>query len=206
MSSILRRLTSQLDQKGSGTQGGSLEGVGGSSLDGGMILDREDKRLMSAVSFNDFSMHVMMDDEEHGGRHGDIVPKSQITTQPVAIPPMSGSEVFNPNLGKIKTPQSPVSLSNSLKIPRTSVAGILGTPKASILNNEDTTPRSSLDLYEGSSLPTPRASISREVDGEASTPVSPNSPRTPGGRRRKPNKIHGLDYYEFCELVRAGSL
>jgi hypothetical protein len=39
----------------------------------------------------------------------------------------------------------------------------------------------------------------------ASTIPAPSSPRTPGGRRRK-QKIHGLDYYEFCELVRAGSL
>ena len=209
MSSILRRLTSQLDQKGAETQGGNLAGVGGNSIAEGVILDREDKRLMSAVSFNDFSMHVMMD-EDHGGSYGDItVPTSQtaIQTKPVSIPPpVRGSDVFKPSLGKIRTPQSPVAISNSLKIPRTSVAGILGTPKASTQNYEETTPRSSLDLYEGSGLPTPRASLSREVDGEGSTPVSPKSPRTPGGRRKKQNKIHGLDYYEFCELVRAGSL
>lgn len=206
MSSILRRLTSQLDQKSSANQGGALDGAGGNSPAERVILDKEDKRLMSTVSFNDFSMHVMMD-EDHGASHvHEFGPTSQALTQPVAIPAVGKSDMFKPSLGKIKTPQSPISISNSLKIPRTSVAGILGTPKATILNMEDTTPRSSLDLHEGSSVPTPRASISKDADGEGSTPVSPKSPRTPGGRRKKQNKIHGLDYYEFCELVRAGSL
>lgn len=209
MSSILRRLTSQLDQKSAETQGGSLAGgVGGNSIAEDGIMDREDRRLMSTVSFNDFSMHVMMD-EDHGKSYGDItVPTSQTATMPVALaPPLNGSDVHNPNLGKIRTPQSAIKVTtNSMKIPRTSVAAILGTPKSSSQSYEDTTPRSSLDLFDGSGIPTPRASISREADGEGSSPVSPKSPRTPGGRRKKQNKIHGLDYYEFCELVRAGSL
>lgn len=206
MSSILRRLTSQLDQKSAETQGGSLAGgVGGNPIAEDGIMDREDRRLMSTLSFNDFSMHVMMD-EDHGKSYGDVaIPATQ--TMPVAIPPpVNGSDVHNPHLSKIKTSQPAIKISDSLKIPRTSVAQILGTPKASIQNYEDTTPRSSLDVFEGSSVPTPRASISRDGDGEGSIPVSPKSPRTPGGRRKKQNKIHGLDYYEFCELVRAGSL
>ena len=115
---------------------------------------------------------------------------------------------------------------NALKIPRTSVASIL-LPSHSTGN----TPRSSLEL-SWNSLPTPRHSMS----DEPSSPKSPGSPTTPGGRRRKyvifstsaplisfrksqlptlltlilpfyrSQKIHGMDYYEFCELVRAGSL
>lgn len=80
-------------------------------------------------------------------------------------------------------------------------ASFLGTPKKT--NGGEQTPRSSLDLPNASSISTPRASLCEEGDG---MPASPKSPRTPGGKRKKGNKIHGLDYYEFCELVRAGSL
>lgn len=212
MSSILRRLTSQLDQKGVVTQSCPTDGARGNSPGERVILDRDDdKRLMSTVSFNDFSMHVMMDEDEGAVKDNPFCATPQALTQPVTISPAVAERVDvydldNSNLGRIKTQQSPITIPKGLKIPRTSVAGILGTPRASMLTHEDTTPRSSLDLYETSSLPTPRTSISKECDAEGSVPVSPKSPRTPGGRRKKQNKIHGLDYYEFCELVRAGSL
>ncbi|KAK2076125.1 hypothetical protein QBZ16_001057 [Prototheca wickerhamii] len=51
----------------------------------------------------------------------------------------------------------------------------------------------------GAPLSTPRESL------EASAPGTPSSPLTPGGRRRSP-KIDGLDYYEFCELIRSSSM
>ena len=162
---------------------------------------------MSTVSFNDFSMHVMMD-EDHGDGHIDksgLNNSNRSVTQPVSIPTSQGMDRQDFNtakLDRIKT-SSPLIVSKSMSIP---VASIFTTPKAAAMASAET-PRSSLDLCESSSLPTPRASISsREIDGDESVPVSPRSPRTPGGRRKRHNKIHGLDYYEFCELVRAGSL
>jgi hypothetical protein len=41
---------------------------------------------------------------------------------------------------------------------------------------------------------------------DPSEPASPRSPRTPGGRRRKSGKIDGVDYYDYCELIRTSSL
>jgi hypothetical protein len=84
----------------------------------------------------------------------------------------------------------------ALSIPRTSVSAILQRDYGS------GTPRSSLDDFSGGSVPTPHTALSGD---EPPTPSSPRSPTTPGGRRRRAQKIHGMDYYEFCELVRAGS-
>ena len=204
MSSILRRFTSQLDQASSGS------GEASHTLTSEHLSDgQENRKLMSTVSFNDFSMHVMMD-EDHADGHIDksgLNNSNRSVTQPVSIPTSQGMDAQDFNamkLDKIKT-SSPLIGSKSMSIPRNSVASIFTTPKAAMASVE--TPRSSLDLCESSSLPTPRASISsRELDGDESAPVSPRSPRTPGGRRKRHNKIHGLDYYEFCELVRAGSL
>lgn len=81
----------------------------------------------------------------------------------------------------------------ALSIPRTSVSSILQRDYGSA------TPRSSLDDFSAGSVPTPHTAMSGDE------PSSPRSPTTPGGRRRRAQKIHGMDYYEFCELVRAGS-
>ncbi len=95
-----------------------------------------------------------------------------------------------------------------LSIPRASIAHVLGAalpPDGGGASRRDSmsvtslgTPRSPLGADAAGSAPTPRASLADE-------PASPRSPTTPGGRRRRAQKIHGLDYYEFCELVRAGS-
>ncbi|KAL4419267.1 hypothetical protein ABPG77_004825 [Micractinium sp. CCAP 211/92] len=103
--------------------------------------------------------------------------------------------------------------SPALSIPRTSVAHLL---EQRLKTAECGTPRSSLDM-PSPSLPTPRASLGGVSMGspltprapaaaDASEPASPRSPRTPGGRRRKSGKIDGMDYYEFCELIRSSSL
>lgn len=90
----------------------------------------------------------------------------------------------------------------ALTIPRTPVAHIL------LRESSLSTPRSQLDMPSAASLPTPSHSLTGAGDepGSPKSPKSPKSPTTPGGRRRRQQKIHGMDYYEFCELVRAGSL
>jgi hypothetical protein len=103
---------------------------------------------------------------------------------------------------------SPVS--KSLGIP--SVASIFGTPKVGLsghaAGNASATPRSSLDLYDGtmSSAPTPTRT---SADEGASVPVTPRSPggsKSPGGSRRRGDRIQGLDSFEWLELVRGSSL
>jgi len=95
---------------------------------------------------------------------------------------------------------SPV-VTKALTIPRTSVAHIL------LRESSLSTPRSQLDMPSSASLPTPSHSLTAaDEPGSPKSPKSPKSPTTPGGRRRRQQKIHGMDYYEFCELVRAGSL
>ena len=103
---------------------------------------------------------------------------------------------------------SPVS--KSLGIP--SVASIFGTPKVGlsghVAGNASATPRSSLDLYDGtmSSAPTPTRT---SADEGASVPVTPRSPggsKSPGGSRRRGDRIQGLDSFEWLELVRGSSL
>ena len=140
------------------------------------------RSLSSTISFSDFSMHVM-DDEDVGLP----APPPRVATKPVNIP-HSHSDIHRDlgrslNLAHIKTPISP-SGSKSLNLP--SVASIFGTPK---IGTTGDTPRSSLDLYDGavSSTPTPTRT---SADGEESMPVSPKSPRTPGGKKRK-QKING---------------
>lgn len=210
MSSLLRRFTTQLDQTAA-IQSGPEEGQFQRSHQVSEVEAREKGNLASAVSFNDFSMHVMLDGDhqvQYDEKPCDASTmagsgKERPITQPMSIPNASqGMDMSNND----KAPPSPLFISKSLTIPRTSVASILGTPKAATMAAAET-PRSSLDLIETSSMPTPRASLSsRDTEGDGSVPVSPRSPKTPGGRRKRQNKIHGLDYYEFCELVRAGSL
>ena len=90
---------------------------------------------------------------------------------------------------------SPIA-TKALTIPRTSVSSILQRDYGA----GSATPRSSLDDLSAVSVPTPHTALSGD-----DTPASPRSPTTPGGRRRRAQKIHGMDYYEFYELVRAGS-
>lgn len=211
MSSLLRRLTTQLDQTAA-IQSGPEEDQFQRNHQVSEVDARDKGKLASAVSFNDFSMHVMLDGD-HQVQYDETpcdastmagCEKERPMTQPVSIP--TASQGVNMSNNNDKAPPSPLFISKTLKVPRTSVASILGTPKASTVAAAET-PRSSLDLIETSSMPTPRASLSsRDAEGDGSVPVSPRSPKTPGGRRKKQNKIHGLDYYEFCELVRAGSL
>ncbi|KAL4533684.1 hypothetical protein Ndes2526B_g07415 [Nannochloris sp. 'desiccata'] len=148
--------------------------------------------LAASHSFNDFSMHTQQDIDDHHETH-------MSTTQPIDMrePAAKAPVRTSPfTVGSAPAGMAPISTSSALKIPRNSVASIL-------LPSHSTggTPRSSLEL-SWNSLPTPRHSMS----DEPSSPKSPKSPTTPGGRRRKSQKIHGMDYYEFCELVRAGSL
>jgi hypothetical protein len=92
---------------------------------------------------------------------------------------------------------SPIA-TKALKIPRPSVAALLQRETAAAASGAGT-PRSSLDAMPLGSVPTPRAAP------DDACPASPRSPATPGGRRRRAQKIHGMDFYEFAELVRAGS-
>lgn len=94
---------------------------------------------------------------------------------------------------------SPI-MTKALKIPRTSVGQILN--RADIVG----TPRSSLESPASTGV-TPRSFQDRLSEDVPETPRSPNSPNSPtGGRRRRSPKIDGLDYYEFCELIRSSSL
>ena len=186
-----------------------------------MTSNNNSKSLSQTISFSDFSMHVM-DDEEHMGyaSHTKQTPPGlpsppRIVTRPVAIPGGKdcdahggGRASLGEDLSNLRihtkavgngVPTSPIS--KSLGIP--SVASIFGTPKVG-LGAAGETPRSSLDLYDStiSSAPTPTR---RSADGEESMPVSPRSPKTPGGRRRK-QRIDGLDSFEWLELVRGSSL
>jgi hypothetical protein len=106
----------------------------------------------------------------------------------------------------IPTAAPPPILTKALNIPRSSVAHFLS--QSSTRPDSGETPRSSLDttFASGSTsyLPTPRASMSEDIP---ETPRSPTSPTSPSGRRKaKSQKIDGLDYYEFCELIRSSSL
>lgn len=139
-------------------------------------------------------------DGKFGTVPAESVPMSPMETKNNASAAASGTSAPSMIHGGAVIP--PNGIPKALTIPKTSVAAaLLGTPKKF---NDGETPRSSLDLYETSSVPTPRASLS--VDEGTNGVADPASPRTPGGRKKKNNKIHGLDYYEFCELVRAGNL
>ena len=200
------------EQCGSMGKGGASETRGSEhgNMDS-MSKMNNSKSLSQTISFSDFSMHVM-DEEEHV--HGHVQRASgnpglpsppRIATKPVAIPgghddvTSLDAELSNLRIHTKGVPASP--LSKSLGIP--SVASIFGTPKVGVGTSGET-PRSSLDLYDTSisSAPTPTRT---SADGEESVPVSPRSPKTPGGRRRK-QKINGLDSFEWLELVRGSSL
>jgi hypothetical protein len=234
MSNLLRRFTSQGNESGArSVSGGAVGGASVADSDvrfGGSTSIRDEsasrpgsnsKSLSQTISFSDFSMHVM-DEEEHAGyashaKHTStgLPSPPRIATRPVAIPGGKdhdehggGRASLDEELSNLKihtkaagngAPASPIS--KSLGIP--SVASIFGTPKVGLAGAGET-PRSSLDLYDTtiSSAPTPTR---RSADGEESAPVSPRSPKTPGGRRRK-QRINGLDSFEWLELVRGSSL
>lgn len=236
MSNLLRRFTSQANDPGTrsvsgGAAGGtsvadSNAGFGGSASIRDESASRpangNNKSLSQTISFSDFSLHVM-DEEEHAGyashathTSGGLPSPPRIATRPVAIPggnehsehggcrasldeELSNLRIHTKAAAGSGAPTSPVS--KSLGIP--SVASIFGTPKVGLAVAGET-PRSSLDLYDTtiSSAPTPTR---RSADGEESVPVSPRSPKTPGGRRRK-QRIDGLDSFEWLELVRGSSL
>ncbi|KAI3425377.1 hypothetical protein D9Q98_009141 [Chlorella vulgaris] len=163
------------------------------------------RTLTSSTSFNDFSMHVATDvDHEQGadaqGAAGAHAPMQASVFGSSA--PTSGYA----GLGS----------SAALKIPRSSMAHLLAQRAlGSGLSGDAGTPRSSLDVPAPSSAATsPRASIEAPsprspggpMGAAAEEPPSPRSPRTPGGRRKKQTKVDGMDYYEFCELIRSSSL
>jgi hypothetical protein len=152
--------------------------------------------MASSTSFNDFSMHVAheVDDDHSEQLHAPTAPHA--SHLPSAPPILSTSAPTTLGLAS----------SSALKIPRSSLAHLLAQRSA-----EAGTPRSSLDVAPSSGTPTPRNSLSSPrsptlAASAADEPASPRSPRTPGGRRKRAQKIDGMDYYEFCELIRSSSL
>eukprot|EP00887_Chlorella_sp_A99_P002981 scaffold24.g2981.t1 len=191
MATLLRRLSVQLDKR--------REAVAPPA-----------SPLAASSSFNDFSMHIQAEVEREmdvaiapgasqmgPGNGNSVASKEALGAGPVgsSSPFVVGSAP--PGFSGLAPPRSP-----ALKIPRTSVAHLLS--QASGLG----TPRNSVDAGAapsiGGTAPSPRASL--EDPGSPRTPRSPRSPLTPGGRRRKEGKIDGMDYYEFCELIRSSSL
>ncbi|KAL4420011.1 hypothetical protein ABPG75_007109 [Micractinium tetrahymenae] len=173
----------------------------------------ERRELPRGTSFNDLSMGAASwgdDGESHQERpQGSPAPPlapASVPASPRVLPihatPFGSAPAPG---GFLKSP--------ALSIPRTSVAHLL---EQRLKTAECGTPRSLLDM-QSPSLPTPRASMGSSSPGspltprapaaaDASEPGTPRSPRTPGGRRRKSGKIDGMDYYEFCELIRSSSL
>jgi len=239
MSNFFRRLSLTLDHS---TNSNNTTTAGGGTQCEYPDASKGPKALSSAVSFNDFSMHVMTDgdhyvtssgyleDVAHGKpgmsvsgmgvpRHSPSIPIHQRRVGEVHSKAPAGvkTEQFGNNVSTASAPSSPTSYDAvngslplvmprgmNLKIhPGSSVAAsLMGTPKKNAVDAEGT-PRSSLELCETASLPTPRTSLC--CDDVPSSPTSPNSPGSMA-RKKKQSKIHGMDYYEFCELVRAGSL
>lgn len=175
MTTLLKRLSMNLERRVHNSLGDDASGP--------------TRGMASTHSFNDFSMHINQEVDDHMDHHSS-------DTRPVAMPEMPTRAP--PRASPFAVGSAPASMApittKALRIPRTSVASIL-------MREPSSTPRSSLDLA-ATSLPSPRHSMA----DEPGSPKSPRSPTTPGGRRRKQQKIHGMDYYEFCELVRAGSL
>ncbi|KDD73674.1 hypothetical protein H632_c1939p0 [Helicosporidium sp. ATCC 50920] len=85
-----------------------------------------------------------------------------------------------------------------LRIP-TSVSGLKG------VDSPSATPRSAL-VAPQLSVGSPLSVAVPSMEGTGELPSSPRSPQSPGGRRKRSPKIDGLDYYEFCELLRSSSL
>jgi len=156
-------------------------------------------------SMNSTATRNSIDNAELGMQGSGMVATKSLRIQTKSSGGMSGSTA--------QQLSSPVS--KSLGIP--SVASIFGTPKVGIgmsgnggnaAGNASATPRSSLDLYDGtmSSAPTPTRT---SADEGASVPVTPRSPggsKSPGGSRRRGDRIQGLDSFEWLELVRGSSL
>lgn len=194
MATLLRRLSLNIDRSASARIGDEQPGSARAAAL---------PTLPSNTSFNDFSMHVGQEVET--GSHesqGNFLPPRRYSYDfplPGSLSPVRSSA---PVAGRT------FAASKALSIPRTSIAHVLGAPlppdgggasrRDSMSVASLGTPRSPLGADAAGSAPTPRASLADE-------PASPRSPTTPGGRRRRAQKIHGLDYYEFCELVRAGS-
>ncbi|RMZ57475.1 hypothetical protein APUTEX25_004309 [Auxenochlorella protothecoides] len=140
--------------------------------------------MASSPSFNDFSLHVGQD-MDHPIEHS--------VERPLHRPAVDARSTFASSAGQNPggaVTNFPLLLSRAspLRIPRSTAAYGLGKSEAGIPPSPG-----------GASLSTPRESM------ETSVPGTPSSPRTPGGRRRSP-KIDGLDYYEFCELIRSSSM
>jgi len=239
MSNFFKKLSSKLDNSTNANSSTSAGGTRSEYPD----ANKGSKALSSAVSFNDFSMHVMTDGDHYVASSGyleDVVHGQEgLSVSGMGMPRHSASIPIQRRVGEVHSttpivkmehgnnasksvptasaPSSPTSYDAvngslplvmprgmNLKIhPGSSVAAsLMGTPRKNAVDAEGT-PRSSLELCETASLPTPRASLCCDE-----VPSSPTSPTSPGSnaRKKRQSKIHGMDYYEFCELVRAGSL
>lgn len=244
MSNFFKRLSLTLDNSNNSSNTSTIA-AGGTRSEYPSDANKGSKALSSAVSFNDFSMHVMTDGDHYVTSSGyleDVVDCQEgLSVSGIGMPRHSASipiqrrranempfvkTQHGNNVGKsvpiAGTPSSPISYdavngSLPLVMPRgmnlkihpgaaagssSVAASLMGTPKRHSVDAEGT-PRSSLELCETASLATPRASLCCDE-----VPSSPTSPTSPGSntRKRRQSKIHGMDYYEFCELVRAGSL
>lgn len=142
--------------------------------------------LVSHPSFNDFSFHV----QEEISSDVDLKPENSSykkfcsdakpsSTEQLYVP---ASPFGPPVVGSAPAGLAPINAPKTaaLAIPSHSPTQYLveSTPKS-------TTPRRSTDL-----------------------PATPRSPTSPGSQRRHPKspKINGMDYYDFCELLRSSSL
>ena len=241
MSNFFRRLSLTLDNSNNSSNASTIAG-GGTRSGYPDDANKGSKALSSAVSFNDFSMHVMTDGDHYvtssgyledvvngqeglsvSGmpRHSASIPIQRRANEVPCVKMQPGNNV-DKSVPTAATPPSPTSYdavngSLPLVMPRgmnlkihpgaaagssSVAASLMGTPKRYSVDAEGT-PRSSLELCETASLPTPRASLC--CDDIPSSPTSPTSPGS-NARKKRQSKIHGMDYYEFCELVRAGSL
>lgn len=169
------------------------------------------RELPRGTSFNDLSMGAASWGDD--GESPQERPQGFSPPASVSVPASPRLPVHTSPFGSSAPGTGGFLKSPALSIPRTSVAHLL---EQRLKTAECGTPRSSLDM-PSPSLPTPRASLAGVSAGsplsprapaaaDASEPASPRSPRTPGGRRRKSGKIDGMDYYEFCELIRSSSL
>lgn len=183
MATLLKRLSLSLERSSMGPR--ETGPTGGPS------------NLQHTSSFNDFSMHVGQEVDSHLDHVESKRPDSRPRDVPRGDRPSPFVVGSAPASGAGLTAGLPPFKSPALKIPRSSVAHILSRVESS-------TPRSSLDAP--ASAPSPREGALPSPRSSLEEPASPRSPTTPGGRRRRAQKIDGLDYYEFCELIRSSSL